>query len=159
MNVRESLDKIRWDQRYWTGRDLMDIESRYEIHTNQIPSVPVVEDIERLPMNWNVANKNGWAAPWGELNSQTQVVHNGLCALSFTGRESLVFLNCGERTNETLWVDFYLQPARAESVYDYPLPPRATTVFYVQSNGYLCVYDGAITNWVTLVHAAIPTGE
>ena len=159
MNVRESLDKIRWDQRYWTGRDLMDIEDRYEIHTNQIPPVPVVEDVERLPMNWNVANKNGWAAPWGEVNSQTQVVHNGLCALSFTGRESLVFLNCGERTNETLWVDFYWQPARAESVYDYPLPPRATTVFYVQSNGYLCVYDGAITNWITLAHAAIPTGE
>lgn len=157
--IRESLDRIRWDERYWTGRDLMDLEDQFELYTNQIPSLPLLEDIERLPMNRDAAWRNGWSVPWGTAMCQTQVVHNGLCALSVTGRESMVFLNCFEPTNEILWVDFYIQPARSDSVYAYPLPPKATAALTVQSNGYLCVYDGTASNWVTLSHAPIPTDE
>jgi hypothetical protein len=97
--------------------------------------------------------------PWGVASTQTQMVHNGLSALSITGRQSLAFLNCGERTNETVWIDYYARPAFGGSDFTNPLPPAATALFYVQSNGLLRVYDGAGSNWTTLSHAPIPTGQ
>lgn len=136
-----------------------DSEARYAGYVAQIQSIPLPEDFELLPMKWNVAGKRGWMVPWGQANNQTQVVHNGLCAMSITGRESLAFLNCSERTNEVAWIDFYAQPHLGGSDSTNLLPPQATTVFYVQSNGLIRVYDGTASNWTTLANAPIPGGQ
>lgn len=125
----------------------------------QIPALPVVADFERLPMSRSVDGRQGWAVPWGGALNQTQTVHNGLCALSVTGRESLVFFNCAECTNEAVWIDFYVRPARSERDFTNALPPLATAAFHVQSNGLLRVYDGTAGNWTTLAHAPLPTDE
>jgi len=124
-----------------------------------IQAFPDREDFELLPMNRSVDRRRGWAVPWGTASNQTQTVHNGLCSLSITGQQSLVFLNCAERTNETIWIDFYVQPSRVGLDFTNPLPPLATALFYVQSNGLLRVYDGGGSNWVTLAHDPIPTGD
>ena len=118
----------------------------------QIPNLPLVADFERLPMNRSVDGRQGWAVPWGGALNQTQTVHNGLCALAVTGRESLVFFNCAERTNEVVWIDFLIRPARAEGEATNAPPPLATVAFQVQSNGLLCVYDGNAGSWVPLAH-------
>ena len=136
-----------------------DSEARYAGYIAQIQSIPLPEDFELLPMNWNVVGKRGWLVPWGQANNQTQVVHNGLCALSVTGRQSLAFLNCSERTNEVVWIDFYAQPHLGGSDFTNPLPPKSTTVFYVQSNGLLRVYDGTASNWTTLAHVPVSSGQ
>lgn len=136
-----------------------DSEARYAGYVAQIQSIPLPEDFELLPMKWNVAGKRGWMVPWGQANNQTQVVHNGLCALSITGRQSLAFLNCSKRTNEVVWIDFYAQPHLGGSDFMNPLPPQATAVFYVQSNGLLRVYDGTASNWTTLAHTPVPSGQ
>jgi len=123
----------------------------------QIPAMPVVADFERLPMNRSVDGRQGWAVPWGGAWVQTQTVHNGLCALAVTGRESLVFFNCDESTNETVWIDFYLRPARSATDFTNALPPRAVAAFYVRSNGRLRVYDGSAGAWTELAHVPLPT--
>lgn len=123
----------------------------------QISALPIVADFERLPMNQNVDGRQGWAVPWGGAFNQTQTVHNGLCALSVTGGESLVFFNCAERTNEVVWIDFYVRPARAERDFTNALPPLAAAAFHVRSNGLLRVYDGNAGAWTTLAHAPMPT--
>lgn len=125
----------------------------------QIPALPVVADFERLPMGRSIDGRQGWAVPWGGALNQTQTVHNGLCALSVTGRESLVFFNCAERTNEAVWIDFYVRPARSERDFTNALPPLAIAAFHVQSNGLLRVYDGTASNWTTLAHAPLQTDE
>ena len=123
----------------------------------QIPSLPLVADFERLPMNRSVDGRQGWAVPWGGGLNQTQTVHNGLCALAVTGRESLVYFNCAARTNETTWMDFYFQPARAEADFTNALPPLVTVAFQVRSNGLLRVYDGNVGAWLPLAHEPLPT--
>lgn len=123
----------------------------------QIPDLPFVADFERLPMNRSVDGRQGWAVPWGGAFTQTQTVRNGLCALAVTGRESLVFFNCAERTNEVVWVDFAIRPARAEGESTNALPPLATVAFQVRSNGLLRVYDGNAGAWVPLAHEPLPT--
>ena len=142
-----------------TYEDCAEEEEWRERVVAQIPEAPLVMDFERLPMNRSVDGRQGWAVPRGGASIQTQTVHNGLCALAVTGNESLVFLNCAERTNETMWIDFYLRPARAEIDFTNSLPPRAAVAFHVQSNGWLRVYDGSIGNWTTLAHAPLPTDE
>lgn len=140
-----------------TYDDCEEEADRLERAVAQIPALPVVADFERLPMNRSVDGRQGWAAPWGGVLNQTQTVHNGLCALAVTGRESLVFFNCAERTNEAIWIDFYVRPARAEIDFTNALPPLAVAAFHVRSNGLLRVYDGNAGAWTTLAHAPMPT--
>ena len=123
----------------------------------QIPALPLVADFERLPMSRSVDGRQGWAVPWGGAFTQTQTVHNGLCALAVTGRESLVFFNCAERTNEVVWVDFAIRPAWSEGESTNALPPLATVAFQVRSNGLLRVYDGNTGGWIPLAHEPLPT--
>ena len=142
-----------------TYEDCEEEEEWRERTVAQIPALPVVADFERLPMNRSVDGRQGWAAPWGGAFNQTQTVHNGLCALAVTGRESLVFFNSIERANEAIWIDFYVRPARAVIDFTNALPPLATATFHVQSNGLLRVYDGTASNWTTLAHAPLPTND
>lgn len=133
--------------------------SRYLKYVSRIEAVPLCDDFEQSPMNRSVVGRHGWMVSWGAANNQTQMVHNGLCALAVTGRQSLAYMNCLPVTNQTVWLDFYIQPARAGCDFTNPLPPLATTMFQVRSNGLLRVYDGATGNWVTLAHDPMPTGR
>jgi hypothetical protein len=161
--LQQAMDRMPGD----TGNDALsntyddfeDLVIRYERELEQIQPLPLLEGFERLPMNRSAEGRNGWALPWGEANNQTQTVHNGLCALSITGQQSMAFLNCALRTNENLWIDCYMQPARSGADYIHPLPPLSTALFYVQHNGYLRVYDGAGSHWVTLSHTPIPADD
>ena len=137
----------------------VDSKSRYEEWNAHIQPLPLPEDFERLPMGRSVAGRRGWTVPWGQALNQTQTVHNGLCALSITGQQSLVFLNCATRTNEAIWIDFYVQPPSGGQDFTNPLPPLATAVFQVQSNGQLRVYDGTADAWATLAHTPIPADQ
>lgn len=162
-HLREAMDRMPG----YLGNDALsmkyleceDLEAKYAGYVAQIQSMPLPEDFELLPMTWNVTGKRGWMVPWGQANNQTQLVHNGLCALSITGRQSVAFLNCAERTNEVVRIDFYAQPHLGGSDFTNPLPPLATAIFYVQSNGLLRVYDGTASNWTTLANAPIPSGQ
>ena len=136
-----------------------EVEARYEEQVAEIPPLPLPEDFERMPMGRSVAGRRGWTVPWGEATLQTQGVHNGLCALSVAGRQSLVFLNCEARTNETVWIDFYLRPALGGMDFTNPLPPLATAVFHVRSDGLLRAFDGVAGGWTTLTHDPLPAGQ
>lgn len=139
--------------------DCEDKKNRYEMAIEHLPGVPWHEDFEQFPMDRSVVGRRGWMVSWGAANNQTQTVHNGLCALAVTGRQSLAYVNCVPVTNQTVWLDFYIQPARAGGDFTNPLPPLATTMFQVRSNGVLRVYDGATRNWVTLAHDPMPTDQ
>ena len=161
-HLQATIDRlldVGYDTRPRIYSTCVDIETRYEEYVAQIQSLPIPEDFERLPMDRSVGGRRGWMAPWGQARNQTQTVHNGLCALSITGRQSLAFLNCAERTNEAVWIDFYAQPSLGGGDVTNPLPPLATAAFYVQSNGLLRVYDGTASNWTTLAHTPILTGQ
>lgn len=155
----DRLLDIGYDTRPRIYSSCVDAAARYEEYVAQIQGLPIPEDFERLPMDRSVAGRRGWMVPWGQAHNQTQTVHNGLCALSITGRQSLAFLNCAARTNEAIWVDFYIQPFLGGGDFTNPLPPLATAAFNVQSNGLLRVYDGKTGNWTTLVHAPIPAAQ
>ena len=155
-----AMDRIPADSEgaLWNTHEACDEKrSRCQKYVSRIEALPLCDDFEQTPMDRSVVGRRGWMVSWGGANNQTQTVHNGLCALSITGRQSLAYFNFIPVTNQAVWLDFYVRPARAGCDFTNSLPPLAATAFQVQSNGLLRVYDGTTGDWTTWAHEPMPT--
>ena len=138
--------------------DLETLYGRNPSSADSYPSLPFEENFETNTVNTGeLDGQNDWQVDTtGVASVQTSDVYEGSQALSLSGTPpDVTVVQTFLSSEQVVWVDFYQQIILSAQPTG---SVQAAAAFYVNSNGFVTVFDGSQTpgsEWTTVTHPAI----